>query len=544
MEPTQKTLAWRIYLPAILIVVLLSIVIPIIIWTGNTCTMLTAIARFERTHTVSRVEAIIAFYDYQDNRMPEELERYHRKMAVTQSYNLVFSKLLEMRGKVPDSEVVKLIVSTFSECDDDTAIIIVNRVKLLFWHPILQALVGNAIGAHEAGEALELQVDQYIAAEDEASQKAILAEIQKTRTKFIGYETAFSKGCSTLASQIFSYITYGTIALLVVSIGIIGLLAYQISNTVIQRLRFSSLYARSLIESSLDPLVTISNTGKITDVNAAAEKITGLGRSCLIGTDFEDYFSEPKMAKEGYLMAFSQGQVIDYPLSIRHSSGTITEVLYNAAVFRDLRGEVIGICAVARDITMLKKAESVLARLNAELQVKNKELEQVVYVVSHDLRSPLVNIVGYVKEANFALEELTNICNNEPSTVEALAEKSRLQLKEMSGALTYISNSALQMDALLTGLLKLSRFGRSALDIVPLDMDKLISSVVEANTYQISEAGVKMEITSLPPCLGDSVQVRQVFNNLLSNALKYLDPSREGIVEIGGSIKGKHAVYW
>ena len=124
-----------------------------------------------------------------------------------------------------------------------------------------------------------------------------------------------------------------------------------------EALRAAHQYNRSLIEASPDPLVTISSDGKITDVNRATESATGVSRDHLIGSDFLDYFTEPKKAREGYEQVFSEGSVRDYPLSIRHTSGQITEVLYNATVYRNEAGEVQGVFAAARDITAQKLAE-------------------------------------------------------------------------------------------------------------------------------------------------------------------------------------------
>ena len=117
-------------------------------------------------------------------------------------------------------------------------------------------------------------------------------------------------------------------------------------------------YARSLIEASLDPLVTISTEGKITDVNAATEQVTGITRDELIGTNFSDYFTEPEQARAGYREVVASGSVRDYPLAIRHASGEITEVLYNASLYRDERGEVLGIFAAARDVTERNRAQT------------------------------------------------------------------------------------------------------------------------------------------------------------------------------------------
>ncbi len=123
----------------------------------------------------------------------------------------------------------------------------------------------------------------------------------------------------------------------------------------------TALYARSLIEASFDPLVTISADAKITDVNEATVTATGLTRETLIGTDFSSYFTEPAKAQEGYRQAFSKGLVRDFPLTIRHATGRLTDVLYNATVYRDPAGNVLGVFAAARDVT-LQKAASQYAR--------------------------------------------------------------------------------------------------------------------------------------------------------------------------------------
>ncbi|HSB78844.1 MAG TPA: PAS domain S-box protein [Candidatus Methylomirabilis sp.] len=130
-------------------------------------------------------------------------------------------------------------------------------------------------------------------------------------------------------------------------------------------LRLSSAYTRSLIEASLDPLVTIGPDGTITDVNAATEAATGQLRSALIGTDFSDYFTEPARARAGYEQVFRDGFVRDYPLELRHRDGRVMSVLYNASVYRDETGKVQGVFAAARDITERKRAEDII-RLQAD----------------------------------------------------------------------------------------------------------------------------------------------------------------------------------
>src|ERR1017187_10157657 len=131
----------------------------------------------------------------------------------------------------------------------------------------------------------------------------------------------------------------------------------------------SSEYARSLIEASLDPLVTINTEGKITDMNEATVNITGITREKLTGTDFFDYFTEPQKAREVYQDVFAKGSVADSPLTLRHKDGKLTDVLFNGSVYKDDRGNVLGAVIVARDTTEQKifEKELIEAKIFAEL---------------------------------------------------------------------------------------------------------------------------------------------------------------------------------
>jgi len=134
-------------------------------------------------------------------------------------------------------------------------------------------------------------------------------------------------------------------------------------------IRRANAYNRSLIEVSLDPLVTITLEGKIGDVNTATELVTGYSRKELIGTDFSSYFTDPERASAGYQQVFEAGIVRDYELEIRHKDGHITPVFYNAAVYYDEAGEVSGVFAAARDITERKLAEQQIRENARRIQV-------------------------------------------------------------------------------------------------------------------------------------------------------------------------------
>lgn len=143
-----------------------------------------------------------------------------------------------------------------------------------------------------------------------------------------------------------------------------------------KQLLFASQYARSLIEASLDPLVTISPEGKITDVNEATIKVTGVPRDELIGTNFFGYFTNPERARAGYERVFAESSITNYPLTIRHRNGHLTEVLYNASVYKDAGGAVLGVVAAARDVTARKMAEAELAAQRGRELERLAELER------------------------------------------------------------------------------------------------------------------------------------------------------------------------
>src|SRR6185503_5718997 len=159
----------------------------------------------------------------------------------------------------------------------------------------------------------------------------------------------------------------------------------------------ASQYARGLIEASLDPLVTISVEGKITDVNEATVKVTGVPREKLVGTDFSDYFTEPQKARSGYLEVFETGFVTGYPLTIRHRDGRLTDVLYNASVYRGAAGNVLGVFAAARDVTLQKQA-SQYARSLVEAS-----LDPLVTIDAEgkitDVNEAAVNVTGVPRQA-------------------------------------------------------------------------------------------------------------------------------------------------
>jgi len=269
----------------------------------------------------------------------------------------------------------------------------------------------------------------------------------------------------------------------------------------------TSAYARSLIEASLDPLVTISLEGKITDVNDATVKVTGVTRDKLIGTDFSNYFTEPDNARDGYERVFNKGFVTDYPLSIRHASGQITDVLYNASVYKDDKGNVLGVFAAARDATQVKQKDEFSA------------------MVGHELKTPLVPILGY----------------------------SELLLSGDMGKLTETQNNSVK--TIFDNATRLLRLIQDILDVRKTELGKLNLDIRDVNAKEIiaqcltafKTTSQSKEITLVDnsqdiPLQCDFERIIQVINNLLSNAFKFT-PQKYGKIEVGAKIDNDSVIF-
>ena len=286
-----------------------------------------------------------------------------------------------------------------------------------------------------------------------------------------------------------------------------------------------SKYSLSLIEASLDPLVTISTKGKITDMNEALANITGLSREELRGTDFFDYFTEPQKAREVYQEVFAKGSVADSPLTLRHKDGKLTDVLFNGSVYKDDRGNVLGVVIVARDVTEQKRFATELieakvfaelatgiaeeAKINAEnaaLIAENavKAKQQFLSNMSHEIRTPMNAIIGFTKVVL--------------KTDLSLKQKEYLQAIKISGdALIVLINDILDLAKVDAG--------KMTFEQTPFKMALSISAMLHLFETKIQEKNlilVKEYDSNIPDVLvGDPVRLHQIILNLVSNSVKF-----------------------
>ena len=235
------------------------------------------------------------------------------------------------------------------------------------------------------------------------------------------------------------------------------------------------------------------------------------------------------------------------PLTVEHthydSFGNKRRYEVHAHPILDRSGKLMQVIEYNIDITEKHHAQMEQKRLMKILETKNKELQSIVYVASHDLKSPLVNISGFGKELSMYCDRLSKLLTKTELTESDKKKIDEIIKESVPESLEFINASTKKINMLINGLLQVSRAGSTQLNIESLDMNKIMKDIVETIEFQAKQAGVSINVDDLPPCMGDLPKTNQVFSNLLSNALKYLDPSREGKIHISGWKENHISVY-
>lgn len=324
----------------------------------------------------------------------------------------------------------------------------------------------------------------------------------------------------------------------------VTLLFLRITSPMLHRIAeseelFSSVFRLSPVAMSL----TSATDGTYQDVNEAMLRDTGYTRDEIIGRTSRELAAVVKSEDPERLVAEvrRQGRVYGMPFEIRTRSGDIRPCLVYTGVVA-VGGKRYFLSAIL-DITERHRAEKEQVRLTEALRQKNEELEQHVYAVSHDLRTPLVSVQGFVGELRLTLDELSALLAGPELPAEVRAKAARLLDEDIPTSLRYILAGTEKMSGLLAGMVRLSRLGRAALKLERLDMNRIAASAVAAHAFLIQQAGAKVELGDLPGCRADEQQVSQVLANLLSNAIKYRDPTRPPVVKLTGQRRGSMAEY-
>ena len=317
--------------------------------------------------------------------------------------------------------------------------------------------------------------------------------------------------------------------------------AQQLEQRVLARteeLSQSSYYSRSLIEASLDPLVTISPDGEITDVNRATELATGKSREELIGTDFSNYFIEPDKAHDAYQQVLSDGQITNYPLTIRHVSGKTMHVLYNATVYRSADGKTQGVFAAARDITeRLQAQEEAKIREQQLLQAdKMVSLGILVSGVAHEINNPNHSIM-----TNAAA--LADVWKNAQPILDRFEQEygdfvlGGYDYSEsrdtFPGMFANLLASSRRIQVIVDELRDFARYNPGE-HMTDIDVGAIVQSSVILMSNMIHKSTDLFHVhidPGLPPVCANRQRIEQVLINLIQNACQAL-PDRERGVEV------------
>ena len=175
----------------------------------------------------------------------------------------------------------------------------------------------------------------------------------------------------------------------------------------------------------------------------------------------------------------------------------------------------------------------------ADLTAANDEIQRFAYIVSHDLRAPLVNIMGFTSE----MEQASALVARHVVTEAASAELTQAATEDIPEALRFIRSSTSKMDRLINAILKLSREGRRVLSPEPVDMRGLFDGIVDTMQHQVASKDTSITVGELPDIVADRLALEQVFGNLVDNALKYLRSDVAGEVRISGRRSGSRVIY-
>jgi signal transduction histidine kinase len=207
---------------------------------------------------------------------------------------------------------------------------------------------------------------------------------------------------------------------------------------------------------------------------------------------------------------------------------------------RDLNASRAALAALNQNL------EATVAERTADFRRANEEIQRFAYIVSHDLRSPLVNVMGFTAELDAAAKPLSDLVDRvEASAPQLMTEEAREAVKvDLPEAVGFIRSSTQKMDRLINAILRLSREGRRVISPERLDMFALLNGVAGTIRHQAASKGAQIDIKGpLPDLVSDRVAIEQVFSNLVENAVKYLAKDRPGRITVRGSVVGDHVIY-
>jgi signal transduction histidine kinase len=237
---------------------------------------------------------------------------------------------------------------------------------------------------------------------------------------------------------------------------------------------------------------------------------------------------------EALVFKASRGIEDIYELTYIRKDGTRFPAVVSVTALRDAQDAIIGYLLIGTDNTARKLVEAEQRKLDQRLRDANEEMKRFTHIVSHDLRSPLVNIMGFASELDVWRKQIFERLGALRAQVGAKqdGEGDDALRKDVEEALSFIKSSVAKMDRLIGALLRLSREGQRQFQPQFIDMSQLLRSTVEALAYQAQAVNAKISIGELPAITSDRLALEQVFSNLMDNAVKYLRAGVPGSIEV------------
>lgn len=285
---------------------------------------------------------------------------------------------------------------------------------------------------------------------------------------------------------------------------------------------------------------------RVTSWNAAAERIFGFSAEEAHGRHAGQLIvpagSRERMLDDWNSLLEGKGGESGIYENARKDGRTILCEWFNTPLM-DRDGQVMAVASFAVDVTDRKHHERLREILVGELESKNAELESLIYVASHDLRAPLVNVQGFSRRLEKACGELVADVSDSEFPPPLRERLGRIVEDQIPKSLSFIRSGVGKMDAIINGLLRVSRLGRVALNLETLNMNQLVQEVLAVQAFQLQSSAAEVRVDELPDCQGDAALVNQVFSNLLDNALKYRDPERPLEIHFSGRVERERAIY-
>ncbi|MBE0537219.1 MAG: PAS domain-containing sensor histidine kinase [Phycisphaerae bacterium] len=195
------------------------------------------------------------------------------------------------------------------------------------------------------------------------------------------------------------------------------------------------------------------------------------------------------------------------------------------------------------NITDVKNAQQVQKELTEVVQRQNRQLQDILHATSHDLRSPLITIIGFADELLKGCRRIEGFFADRPISDDLRQSMQAVLNEDLTESAKFVKAAAAKMDTLLKGLLDVSRLGAESVDITTLDVNAIINEIINACQFDIRQKNFSVTRDDLPPCLGEAKHTHRVFANLIHNALKFRDPSRPGAIHISAQALPGKCIY-